>query len=64
MHVKLNNGTLRLEPLALGLAGGSLVGQMTIDANVAPAAFDTKFDLRADHLNRMFPTIKNTRSGF
>ncbi len=64
VHVKLNNGILRLEPLALGVAGGSLAGQITIDVNVVPAAFDTKFDLRAVQLNKLFPTIKNTKTSF
>ena len=64
VHIKLNNGILRLEPLALGVAGGSLAGQITIDVNVVPAAFDTKFDLRAVQLNKLFPTIKNTKSSF
>ena len=64
VHVKLNNGVMRLEPLALGVAGGSLAGQITVDVNVVPAAFDTKFDLRAVQLNKLFPTIENTRSSF
>ena len=64
VHVKLNNGVLRLEPLALGVAGGSLAGQITIDVNVVPATFDTKFDLRAVQLNKLFPTIENTKSSF
>ena len=62
VHVKLNNGVLRLEPLALGVAGGSLAGQITIDVNLMPATFDTKFDLRAVQLNKLFPTIENTKS--
>ena len=62
VHAKLNNGVLRLEPLALGVAGGSLAGQITIDVNVMPATFDTKFDLRAVQLNKLFPTIENTKS--
>ena len=62
VHVKVNNGVLKLEPLALGIAGGTLAGQITIDANVVPAAFDTKFDLRGVQLNKLFPTIKNTKS--
>ena len=62
VHVKLNNGVLRLEPLVLGVAGGSLAGQITIDVNVMPATFDTKFDLRAVQLNKLFPTIENTKS--
>ena len=64
VHVKLNNGVLRLDPLALGVAGGTLAGQITIDSNVKPAAFDTKFDLRAVQLNKLFPTIENTKTSF
>ncbi len=64
VHVKLGSGVLRLEPLALGVAGGSLAGQITIDVNVAPAAFDSRFDLRAVQLNKLFPTIENTKSSF
>jgi hypothetical protein len=64
VHVKLNNGVLRLDPMALGVAGGMLTGQITIDANVKPAAFDTKFDLRAVQLNKLFPTIENTKTSF
>ena len=64
VHVKLNNGILQLEPLALGVAGGSLAGQITIDINVVPATFDTRFDLRAVQLNKLFPTIKNTKTSF
>jgi AsmA family protein len=62
VHVKLSSGVLRLEPLALGVAGGSLAGQITIDSNVVPAAFDTKFDLRAVQLNKLFPKIESTKS--
>ena len=64
IRVKLDSGVLRLEPLALGVAGGSLAGKITIDVNVVPAAFDTKFDLRAVQLNKLFPTIEKTKSSF
>lgn len=64
VRVLLNNGVLRLEPLTLGVAGGTLAGQITIDTNVVPAAFDTKFDLRAVQLNKLFPKIENTKSSF
>lgn len=64
VRVLLNNGVLRLEPLALGVAGGSLAGQITIDVNLVPATFDTKFDLRAVQLNKLFPKIENTKSSF
>ncbi len=64
VHVKLDDGVLRLEPLALGVAGGALAGRITIDVNVVPAAFDTTFDLRAVQLNKLFPTIERTKSSF
>ena len=64
LHVKLNGGVLRLEPLALGVAGGMLAGQIIVDVNVVPAAFDTKFDLRAVQLKKLFPTIESTKSSF
>ena len=64
VRVLLNNSVLRLEPLTLGVAGGILAGQITIDTNVVPAAFDTKFDLRAVQLNKLFPKIENTKSSF
>jgi uncharacterized protein involved in outer membrane biogenesis len=64
VHVVLKNGMLRIEPLALGVAGGSLAGQIMIDTNVVPATFDTKFELRAVQLNKLFPTIENTKSSY
>ena len=63
IHIRLNQGILQLDPLVIGVAGGSLAGQIKIDVNVLPAAFDTRFDLRAVALNQLFPTIQLTKSG-
>ena len=62
VHVKLNQGILQLEPLVLGVAGGSLSGRIKIDINQKPAVFDTRFDLRGVALNKLFPTIESTKS--
>lgn len=62
VHVKLNNGVLQLAPVALGVAGGSLAGRITIDANTVPASFEAKLDMAAVQLNRLFPTIETTKS--
>ncbi|MES2942681.1 MAG: AsmA family protein [Pseudomonadota bacterium] len=62
VHVRLNNGVLQLEPVTLGVAGGSLAGRITIDVNTVPAAFDTRLDVRALQLNKLFPTIETTKS--
>ncbi len=62
VRVRLKNGILQLDPLALGVAGGLLAGRITIDVNGALAVYDTRFELRAVQLNRLFPTIQNTKS--
>ena len=62
VHVKLASGILQLEPIMLGVAGGSLAGQIRIDSNVLPAALDTRLDVRAVQLNKLFPTIENTKN--
>ena len=62
VHVRLNQGILQLDPLVLGVAGGSLAGRIKVDINHQPAAFDTRFDLRGVALNKLFPTIESTKS--
>ena len=62
VNVKLKSGVLTLEPLVMGVAGGALAGRVKIDVNVAPAAFETKLDIRSVQLNKLFPTIETTKS--
>ena len=64
VHVKLNAGVLQLEPISLGIAGGSVAGYIRIDSNVMPAAFNTNLDVRALQLNQLFPTVKTTKTSF
>ena len=63
VHVKLNAGVLQLEPIALGVAGGTVAGYIRIDSNVTPAAFTTKLDVRALQLNQLFPAVETTKTG-
>ena len=62
VHVKLTNGVLQLDPIALGVAGGSLAGKITVDVNVEPASVESRLAVRGVRLNQLFPTIKNTQS--
>lgn len=62
VHIKLTEGVLQLDPVSLGVAGGSVAGSIHIDANVAPAAFTTRLDARALQLNQLFPEVKTSRS--
>ena len=63
-HIVLRGGVLQLDPVALGVAGGTLAGKITVDGNVVPAAFDTRLDVRALQLNQLFPTVQSTKSSF
>jgi AsmA family protein len=62
VHVKLNAGVLQLDPVSLGVAGGAVAGRIQIDANVAPAAFNTRLDVRGLKLNQLFPAVETTKS--
>ena len=64
VHVKLKAGVLQLEPISLGVAGGSVAGTIRIDSTVAPAAITTRLDVRALQLNQLFPAVENTKTGF
>lgn len=62
VHVKLNGGVLQLEPVTLGIAGGTVAGSIRIDANLVPAGFSTRLDVRAVQLNQLFPAVETTKS--
>jgi len=63
VHVKLNAGVLQLEPISLGVAGGSVAGNVRIDSNVVPATFNTRLDVRSLQLNQLFPAVESTKTG-
>ena len=62
VHIKLNAGLLQLEPISLGVAGGTVAGSIRIDSNVVPAAVTAKLDVRAVKLNQLLPTVESTKS--
>ncbi|WP_411883999.1 AsmA family protein [Polaromonas sp. YR568] len=62
VHVKLTGGVLQLEPISLGIAGGTVAGAIRIDANLVPAGFSTRLDVRAVQLNQLFPAVETTKS--
>lgn len=62
VHVQLKAGVLQLEPISLGIAGGTVAGSIRIDSNPVPAAFTTRLDLRAVQLNQLFPAIETSKS--
>ncbi len=63
-HVFLDNGLLRLDPLHLGAAGGTVDGRLRIDSSVQPMR--SAVDLRARHLQlkQLFPTVQSMQTSF
>ncbi len=64
VHIKLNSGVLVLEPVSLGVAGGTVAGSIRIDSTQKPADFTAKLDVRGVQLNQLFPTVETTKSSF
>lgn len=62
VHVRLTDGVLLLDPLQLGVAGGTLAGRLQISANTRPAGVALRLDARALQLNQLFPTVPALRS--
>jgi AsmA family protein len=62
VHVKLDDGVLQLDPLSLGVAGGTVAGSIRVDSNNAPASLTTRLDVRGLQLNRLFPAIERSKS--
>jgi uncharacterized protein involved in outer membrane biogenesis len=61
-QIQLKEGSLQLEPLTIGIAGGDLSGLLSIDGRATPAAIVVRMDARNLQLNRLFPTIEQTKS--
>lgn len=64
VHVRLKDGVLNLDPMDVGVAGGSLAGRIRIDGGANPAVAEVHLDARSLELNRLFPTAKLTKASF
>jgi AsmA family protein len=64
VHVRLKGGVLQLDPMNLGVAGGSVAGRVRIDGNSNPAVAEAHLDVRALELNKLFPRVALVRASF
>ena len=62
VHIKLEQGVLQLDPLKLGVAGGTLSGRLGIDSHASPSAIDVRLNAQAIRLDQLFPTVEKTKS--
>lgn len=59
--VRLNNGVLNLEPLSLGIAGGTVAGRLHIDSHANPVVVQAKLNAKSLELSKMFPDVQLTK---
>ncbi|ROZ72199.1 AsmA family protein [Ramlibacter sp. WS9] len=64
VHVRMNEGVLQLDPLDVGIAGGSVVGRLRINGNSNPAQAEVSLDARSLELNKLLPGVKLARASF
>ena len=56
-HLVLNDGVLKLDPLALSAAGGDLKATITLDGRKNPMHGEATLSLRRLKLSKLFPTV-------
>ncbi len=61
-RVQLQEGALQLQRLKIGVAGGEMTGQVSLNGQGDAARIALRLDAWALQLNRLFPTIEATRS--
>ena len=62
--VNLRNGVLKLDPLNLGIAGGTVAGRLQIDSHTNPAAVEAHLNAKSLELSKMFRDIRLTKTSF
>ena len=63
-HIFLDNGVLRLDPLQLGVAGGTIQGRIRIDGAAQPMRGAVDITARNLQLKQLFPTVNAMQSSF
>jgi uncharacterized protein involved in outer membrane biogenesis len=61
-HVRVKSGSLWLDPLELGVAGGRLAGRLHINGSAQPMVAEVKLDARALELSKLVPATKTARA--
>ena len=62
--VRLYNGVLNLDPLNLGIAGGTVAGRLHIDSHASPAVVQVSLDAKSLELSKMFRDVRLTKGSF
>lgn len=63
VHAQLDNGVLKLNPLDLHAAGGTIASRVTMDAREASIQTTATADIKRLQLPKLFPKVQLTQSG-
>ncbi len=63
-HLVMDGGVLTLDPLHLGLAGGTAAGSLRLDGSKSPMHGAMKLNARHLKLKQLFPTFEPMRTSF
>ncbi|WP_266182926.1 AsmA family protein [Dyella humicola] len=61
-HIVMNHGVMHLDPLAFGLAGGKINGDLSLDGSNTPMRGVMKLNARHVKLNQLFPRFEPMRT--
>ncbi|GAB2584640.1 AsmA family protein [Ramlibacter solisilvae] len=64
VRARLQSGVLNLDPLDLGMAGGTLAGRMRIDSHADPAVVEAHLDGRSLELRKLMRNEQLIKSSF
>ncbi|WP_430390717.1 AsmA family protein [Dyella sp. 20L07] len=63
-HIVMDNGVLRLDPLAFDLAGGNINSNISLDGSKTPMQGAIRLGARHLKLKQLFPTFEPMRTSF
>jgi len=64
LQLRLQAGVLTLDPLELGVAGGTIAGGVRIDGSMQPADIRASLNVRKLQINRMIPKVETLKTSF
>ena len=62
VHMKLDNGKVTLQPLNFGVAGGNVISNIVLNTDSEPATAHADIMFTKLALNKLFPTVKLTKT--
>jgi uncharacterized protein involved in outer membrane biogenesis len=64
VNIRLKDGVLNLDPMNLGIAGGTVAGSLRIDSHSNPAVTRVDLKARSMELSKMFRDVNLTKTSF